>query len=95
MQDIIVAGTDTSAITTEWAMAELINNPKIMKKAVEEIDRVVGKERLLRESDIPNLPYLQSIVKESLRLHPAGPLIHRLSTEDCSSRLTPIKIEHN
>ncbi|KAL4558114.1 hypothetical protein LXL04_036310 [Taraxacum kok-saghyz] len=82
--DIIVAGTDTSAITTEWAMAELINNPKIMKKAVEEIDRVVGKERLLRESDIPNLPYLQSIVKESLRLHPAAPLIHRLSTEDCS-----------
>ncbi|KAL4558112.1 hypothetical protein LXL04_036308 [Taraxacum kok-saghyz] len=55
-----------------------------MKKAVEEIDRVVGKNRLLRESDIPNLPYLQSVVKESLRLHPAAPLIQRLSTDDCT-----------
>ncbi|KAI3750207.1 hypothetical protein L2E82_20836 [Cichorium intybus] len=80
--DIIAAGTDTSAITTEWALSELINHPNIMKKVVEEIDQVVGKERLLQESDIPNLPYLQAIVKESLRLHPSAPLIQRLSTED-------------
>ncbi|GKD24696.1 cytochrome P450 93A3-like protein, partial [Tanacetum coccineum] len=77
-------GTDTSAITVEWTLAELINHPNIMKKAVEEIDQVVGKNRLLQESDIPNLSYLQAIVKESLRLHPVVPLIQRLSTEDCT-----------
>ncbi|KAJ9565318.1 hypothetical protein OSB04_001284 [Centaurea solstitialis] len=82
--DVFAAGTDTSAITTEWALAELINHPNIMRKAVEEIDQVVGKNRLLQESDIPNLPYLQAIVKETLRLHPTGPMILRQSTEDCT-----------
>ncbi|KAF6158666.1 hypothetical protein GIB67_040180 [Kingdonia uniflora] len=81
--DIFVAGTDTSAITTEWAIAELINHPEIFKKAREEIDFAVGKTRLVAESDITNLPYLQAIVKETLRLHPTGPLILRESTEDC------------
>ncbi|KAI3760581.1 hypothetical protein L1987_50978 [Smallanthus sonchifolius] len=84
VQEILIAGTDTSAITIEWALAELINHPNMMKKAVEEIDKVVGKNRLLQESDIPNLPYLQAIIKESLRLHPTGPLIPRQSTKDCT-----------
>ncbi|KAK1412895.1 hypothetical protein QVD17_34483 [Tagetes erecta] len=84
IRDILGAGTDTSAISVEWALAELINHPNIMKKAVEEIDQVVGKNRLVQESDIPDLPYLQAIVKESLRLHPTAPMILRLSTQDCT-----------
>lgn len=84
LQDIFAAGTDTSAITTEWALAELINHPNIMNKAVQEIDSVVGKNRLVEESDIADLPYLQAIVKETLRLHPTGPLIVRESSEDCT-----------
>ncbi|KAK9067775.1 hypothetical protein SSX86_011886 [Deinandra increscens subsp. villosa] len=82
VMNIFVAGTDNSANTTEWALAELINHPKVLKKAREEIDHVVGKNRLLVESDIPNLPYLQAIMKETLRLHPPVPLIPRKSTED-------------
>ncbi|KAI3507176.1 hypothetical protein L1887_22022 [Cichorium endivia] len=81
--DVFGAGTDTSALTIEWALSELINHPNIMKKAVEEIDNVVGKNRLLQESDIRNLPYLQAIVKETLRLHPTVPVIQRISTRDC------------
>ncbi|WOH06506.1 hypothetical protein DCAR_0625934 [Daucus carota subsp. sativus] len=82
--DIFAAGTDTSAITTEWALAELINHPKIMEKAVQEIYSVVGKNRLVKESDIMHLPYLQAIVKETLRLHPTGPLFIREASEDCT-----------
>ncbi|KAK1366231.1 3,9-dihydroxypterocarpan 6A-monooxygenase [Heracleum sosnowskyi] len=82
--DIFAVGTDTSAITTEWALAELINHPKIMEKAVQEIYSVVGKNRLVEESDIVHLPYLQAIVKETLRLHPTGPLFTRESSEDCT-----------
>ncbi|KAM3324156.1 cytochrome 93A2 [Capsicum chacoense] len=81
--DIFAAGTDTAAITVEWALAELINHPNIMQKAVHEIDLVIGKNRIVEESDILNLPYLQAIVKETLRLHPTGPMILRESTEDC------------
>ncbi|CAN1303640.1 Cytochrome P450 93A3 [Linum perenne] len=81
--DIFAAGTDTSAITTEWALAELINHLDILTKLQQEIDSVVGKSRMVQELDIPNLPYLQAVVKETLRLHPTGPLIVRESTEDC------------
>ncbi|KAL4571643.1 hypothetical protein LXL04_018406 [Taraxacum kok-saghyz] len=81
--NLFVAGSDSSALTIEWGLAELINHPRVMKKAIEEIDRVIGKSRCLEESDISNLPYLQAIVKETLRLHPAAPIIPRTSTEDC------------
>ncbi|XP_058089239.1 cytochrome P450 93A3-like [Magnolia sinica] len=83
IMDIFVAGTDTTAITTEWALAELINHPDLFKKARVEIDSVVGKNRLVGESDFPNLPYLHAIVKETLRLHPTVPVIPRESTKDC------------
>ncbi|KAL8127578.1 hypothetical protein AgCh_014473 [Apium graveolens] len=49
--DLYVAGTDTSAVTIEWALAELINHPDTIKKAIQEIDNVVGKNRLVEESD--------------------------------------------
>ncbi|XP_027066012.1 cytochrome P450 93A3-like [Coffea arabica] len=81
--DIFAAGTDTSAITLEWALSELINHPHIMQKAVQEIDSNIGKNGLIDESDISKLPYLQAIVKETLRLHPTGPMIVRESSEDC------------
>ncbi|KAL0453013.1 UNVERIFIED_CONTAM: cytochrome [Sesamum latifolium] len=80
----VLGGSDTSALSLEWGLAELINHPNVLRKAVEEIDSVVGKGRIVQESDIPRLPYLQAIVKEILRLHPPAPLIPRESTEDCT-----------
>ncbi|KAL2896009.1 Cytochrome P450 76AD1 [Bienertia sinuspersici] len=53
-----------------WVMSELIRNPKMMAKAQEEIEQVLGKDRQIQESDIIKLPYLQAIIKETLRLHP-------------------------
>ncbi|KAK3446507.1 LOW QUALITY PROTEIN: hypothetical protein EUGRSUZ_A02185 [Eucalyptus grandis] len=73
--DMITAGMDTTVISVEWAMAELIKNPRVQQKAQEELDRVVGFERVVTESDFSNLPYLQCIVKEALRLHPPTPLM--------------------
>ncbi|CAA6663606.1 unnamed protein product [Spirodela intermedia] len=63
-------------------MAEVIRNPRVQAKAQEELDRVVGKERVLSETDFPNLPYLQWVAKEALRLHPPTPLMlpHKAAT---------------
>ncbi|KAB1205678.1 Cytochrome P450 93A1 [Morella rubra] len=80
--EIFVAGTDTSSAAMQWAMGHLINNPQIFKKLREEINSVVGPNRLVKESDIPNLPYLRAVIKETLRLHPSGPLIIRECVED-------------
>ncbi|KAK9170158.1 hypothetical protein Syun_002298 [Stephania yunnanensis] len=84
IKDLLIAGTHTSAITVEWALAQLINNGHVLEKAREEIDEIIGKKRIVEESDIPKLPYLQAIVKETLRLHPAGPVVIRESDEDCT-----------
>ncbi|KAL5975957.1 hypothetical protein ACLOJK_020286 [Asimina triloba] len=82
--DVFVAGVATTALGMEWALAELVNNPRVLQKAREEIESVVGKHRLVEESDIPNLPYVQAVIKETLRLHPTDPIIMRESIQDCN-----------
>lgn len=74
-QDLFGAGTDTNSSTVEWGMAELLRNPETMAKAQSEIDRVIGQKGVVEESDISELPYLQAVVKETFRLHPAAPLL--------------------
>ncbi|KAG1327270.1 cytochrome P450 93G1-like [Cocos nucifera] len=74
MQDIFTAGSNSSSATIECGLAELINHPEAMEKVREEIDRVVGKDRAVEETDLANLPYLQAVLKETMRLHPAAPV---------------------
>ncbi|KAE9606800.1 putative oxidoreductase [Lupinus albus] len=82
---LIVAGTETSAVTLEWAMSSLLNNPKVLEKARIELDNEIGHDNLIEEADITKLKYLQNIISETLRLYPAAPmLIPHLSSEDCT-----------
>ncbi|KZV18411.1 isoflavone 2'-hydroxylase-like [Dorcoceras hygrometricum] len=83
-QNMILAGTDTSSVTVEWAMSLLVNHPHVLEKARKELDSQVGLHRLIDEEDLPNLPYLRSIISETFRLFPPGPLlIPHQSSEDC------------
>ncbi|MCO5604438.1 hypothetical protein L7F22_058604 [Adiantum nelumboides] len=81
--DFFAAGSDSSSIAVEWALANLINNPIAIHKLHEELDLVIGKKRLVVESDIKNLPYLRSVMQESMRIHPVGPFILRESIQEC------------
>nr|AHY35314.1 flavonoid 3'-hydroxylase 2 [Morus notabilis] len=82
--NIFIAGTDTSSSTVEWAIAELIRHPKILAQVQEELDRVVGRDRLVSELDLPQLTYLKALVKETFRLHPSTPLsLPRIAAENC------------
>ncbi|XP_075112922.1 nicotine N-demethylase CYP82E3-like [Nicotiana tabacum] len=81
---LVLDATDTLALHIKWVMALMINNKNVMKKAQEEMDTIVGRDRWVEESDIKNLVYLQAIVKEVLRLHPPAPLsVQHLSVKDC------------
>lgn len=83
-QDLIAGGTDTSATTVEWAMSELLKQPKLIEKAIEELDKVIGKERWVAEKDFPKLPYMEAIMKETMRKHPVAVLLApHLALEDC------------
>lgn len=81
--ELFLGGTDTSKQTIQWTMAEIINNPSTMERIREEIDSVVGKSRLIQETDLPNLPYLQAVVKEGLRMYPPIPVFGRRLHEGC------------
>lgn len=84
MQELFFGAGDSSASTTQWAMAEIISNPNILGRLREEIYSVVGKERLVQETDLPKLPYLQAVINETLRLHPVGAVLPREVQQGCT-----------
>uniref|UniRef100_A0ACD6AKG0 Uncharacterized protein n=1 Tax=Avena sativa TaxID=4498 RepID=A0ACD6AKG0_AVESA len=81
--EVFAAGSDTVSLTVEWAMAELLRNPSVMAKARAEIENALGGKETIDETDAANLPYLQAVVKEAMRLHPVAPiLLPHLAVED-------------
>lgn len=84
--DLMVGGTDTSAATLEWAMLEILRHPLVMKRLQQELESVVGNDgSIIKQCDLPNLEYLQCVVKETLRLHSTAPLLlPRESMEECT-----------
>ncbi|KAK7252309.1 hypothetical protein RIF29_36158 [Crotalaria pallida] len=75
LMDMFIGGSDTTSITSEWAIAELVKNPNTMKKAQEEARRVVRNKLTLDENDVNQMNYLKCVIKETLRLHPPLPLL--------------------
>ncbi|KAH7838580.1 hypothetical protein Vadar_028579 [Vaccinium darrowii] len=71
--ELMLAAVDNPSNAVEWALAEMINQPATLERATEELDRVVGKERLVQESDLSQLNYIKSCLRESFRLHPIAP----------------------
>ncbi|XP_027169304.1 cytochrome P450 CYP82D47-like [Coffea eugenioides] len=81
---MLVAGFDSTSTHLTWLMSLLLNHPHVMKKAQEEIDRHVGKDRWVEESDIKSLAYIQAISKETFRLYPPPISVPRQAIEDCT-----------
>ncbi|CAL5366741.1 unnamed protein product [Camellia sinensis] len=82
---MILAGTYTSSVTTEWAMSLLVNHPEVLKKARAEIDAHVDQDCLIDEPNISKLHYLQAIISETFRLFLAVPLLlPHVSSDDCT-----------
>ncbi|CAI9093809.1 OLC1v1029389C1 [Oldenlandia corymbosa var. corymbosa] len=75
IMDTIVGGTDTTATLTEWGMTEVLHQREVMEKVHNELEDVVGIGKSVEEFHLPKLHYLEAVVKETLRLHPAVPLL--------------------
>nr|Q43255.1 RecName: Full=Indolin-2-one monooxygenase; AltName: Full=Cytochrome P450 71C2; AltName: Full=Protein benzoxazineless 3 [Zea mays]CAA57423.1 cytochrome P450 [Zea mays]CAA72208.1 cytochrome p450 [Zea mays] len=86
--DMFEAGIETSYLTLEYGMAELINNRHVMEKLQTEVRTTMGspdgkKLDMLAEEDLGSMPYLKATIKETLRLHPPAPfLLPHYSTAD-------------
>ncbi|KAG5600528.1 hypothetical protein H5410_031898 [Solanum commersonii] len=84
-KELFGAGTETTTVTSEWMLVELLKNHQCLTKLRDEIANIVGdKDVRIRESDLTSMPYLDACLKETLRLHPPGPLLlpHR-AVETC------------
>ncbi|KAI4316655.1 hypothetical protein L6164_024613 [Bauhinia variegata] len=81
---MLVAGSESSSTTVEWAMSLLLNHPESLQKARAELYVNAGHERLLKESDLPKVNYLENVITETLRLFPSTPLmVPHQSYRDC------------
>ncbi|XP_057995251.1 tabersonine 16-hydroxylase 2-like [Hevea brasiliensis] len=82
--EMFIAGTDTSATVVEWAISELIKNPRVMSKAQAEVRQVLNRKRNVEEAGLEELKYLKTVIKETLRIHIPGPLLSpRENKEQC------------
>ncbi|XP_073064638.1 cytochrome P450 71AP13-like [Primulina eburnea] len=83
--DMFAAGTDTTFITLDWGMTELITHPKILKKLQSDVRSKLGGRKFVSESDITQMNYMKAVIKEIFRLHPPAPvLLPRESMEEVS-----------
>ncbi|KAL3714738.1 hypothetical protein ACJRO7_006613 [Eucalyptus globulus] len=82
LMDIFLGGMDTAAIMLDWTMAELVRNPRVMRKAQEEIRSCVGNKKWVGEDDLSKLKYLNLVLKEVMRLHPPSVLLLPRETMD-------------
>ncbi|CAL5061131.1 unnamed protein product [Urochloa decumbens] len=73
--DIFAASSETSATTLQWIMAELVRNPRVMRKAQDEVRRVLAGQDIVTEDNLSDLRYLPLVIKEALRLHPPATLL--------------------
>ncbi|KAJ4703400.1 Cytochrome P450 [Melia azedarach] len=83
IMDVFSAGSETSATSMEWAMAELLKNPRAMEKAQAEIRQACKGKSKIEEADIQDLDYFKAVIKETFRLHSPAPLIPREARETC------------
>ncbi|MBA0767119.1 hypothetical protein Gotri_016066 [Gossypium trilobum] len=81
--DMIAASFESSAVAIVWTFSEIWRHPRVMVALQHELETVVGRNRLVEESDLSKLTYLDMVVKEGLRLHPVAPfLVPHESIED-------------
>merc|ERR1712137_829590 len=74
LMDTVIATSDTFIALIEWILAFVCDRPDVQKKLQEELDRVVGRDRLVEARDQLNCPYYNAFIKEILRTRPITPI---------------------
>ncbi|KAL8544488.1 hypothetical protein ACS0TY_004885 [Phlomoides rotata] len=69
------AGVESSTTAFDWVFAELLKNPRVLKKAQDEVRSVFDGKNHVDEGCFDELNYLKLVIKETLRLHPPAPLL--------------------
>ncbi|KAM3197013.1 hypothetical protein ACQJBY_072595 [Aegilops geniculata] len=81
--EVFGAALDTTATTLQWAMAELMANPRVMRRVQSEVDCALAGQATVQEVALKSMQYLRAVIKETLRLHPPATLLARVCVGDC------------
>ncbi|CAN0926021.1 Cytochrome P450 71D11 (Fragment) [Linum grandiflorum] len=73
--DVFLGGSDSSSLTIEWALSELMRNSRVMKKVQKEVRDQIDRKGRIDYEDLHQLHYLKLVIKETLRLHPPAPFL--------------------
>ncbi|KAF9525611.1 cytochrome P450 [Crepidotus variabilis] len=80
---MISAGAETTAAVMAWFFLAMTLYPEVQRKAQEEIDIIVGRDRMPNFDDLESMPYLRALVREILRWRPVDPIgLQHQSMED-------------
>ncbi|XP_056134713.1 cytochrome P450 27C1 [Lampris incognitus] len=82
MTEMLLAGVDTTSFTLSWAIYLLACNPKAQQQIYVEVTKTLGHATVATADDIPNLPLIRGLVKETLRLFPVLPGNGRITQDD-------------
>ncbi|HJQ67650.1 MAG TPA: cytochrome P450 [Blastocatellia bacterium] len=71
----LIAGHETTSGLLSFAIYALLNNPEVLARAYEEVDRVLGRDTSARPTyaQVNQLSYVSQVLKETLRLWPTAP----------------------
>ncbi|TLD30129.1 cytochrome P450 alkane hydroxylase-like protein [Venturia nashicola] len=78
--NILAAGRDTTACLLSWTFFLLVRHPKVMSKLRAEVSSHDTSN--LSRSTLRNMPYLQNVLNETLRLYPSVPVNTRTAIDD-------------
>ncbi|MGD8584682.1 MAG: cytochrome P450 [Chloroflexota bacterium] len=81
MLTMLIAGHDTSTALLSWALYLLGSHPQVLALARDEVDQALGQRRPTAD-DAGQLPYLEQIIKEALRLYPPIHVGNRIAPRD-------------
>ncbi|NXW30172.1 C27C1 protein, partial [Phaetusa simplex] len=82
MTEMLLAGVDTTSFTLSWATYLLAKHPEVQQRVYEEIVNKLGKDQVPLSHDVPKLPLIRAVLKETLRLYPVLPGNGRVTQRD-------------
>ncbi|KAM6980117.1 cytochrome P450 27C1 [Aplochiton taeniatus] len=82
MTEMLLAGVDTTSFTLSWATYLLARHPLVQQQIYEELTSTLGHEAVPTADDVPRLPLIRGLVKETLRLFPVLPGNGRITQDD-------------
>uniref|UniRef100_A0A453PNV8 Cytochrome P450 n=1 Tax=Aegilops tauschii subsp. strangulata TaxID=200361 RepID=A0A453PNV8_AEGTS len=85
--DVFGAALDTTTTILQWAMAELMSNPRVMQRVQSEADYVLARHATVQEASLKSMHYLKVVIKETLRLHPPASLFPKVCARLQDSRI--------